>query len=126
MNQVSRQRGKFVIVPKADLISCDRVILIDNRNHPQRQECVEGAARILIVGAPQDILGREEDLADNVAKFSELPGVFGNQQTLPNACSRRPASFTMRPAASTSAVSAARYGSIREKDFSTDADTKLQ
>ena len=39
---------------------------------------------------------------------------------------RSPASFTIRPAAVISSASAARYGSIREKDFSTDADTKLQ
>ncbi|MBW8703497.1 hypothetical protein MBT84_28270 [Streptomyces sp. MBT84] len=82
VDQVGDERGEAVVVAEADLVRGDRVVLVDDRERAHRQELVEGAGCVAVMGAATGVVGGEQHLADTDAVAGAGGGVTGHQQAL--------------------------------------------
>ncbi|CAM5250358.1 hypothetical protein SHIRM173S_11786 [Streptomyces hirsutus] len=85
VDQVGDEGGETVVVAEADLVGGDGVVLVDDREGAHRQQLVEGAGGVAVVGAAAHVVGGEQYLADADAVAGEGCGVTGHQQTLADA-----------------------------------------
>src|SRR6201996_5304798 len=79
---VGDQRGQPVVVAEADLVSGHRVVLVDDRQHMQLQQPVQGPLGVPVVGPPHQVVGRQQDLADAKLVPGERGRVPGDEQPL--------------------------------------------
>src|SRR6201996_8347814 len=61
---VRDQRGQPVVVAEPDLVGGHRVVLVDDRQHVQLQQPVQGPLRVPVVGPPHQVVGGQQHLAD--------------------------------------------------------------
>ncbi len=85
VDEVGDEGGEPVVVAEADLVRGDRVVLVDDREGAHREELVEGAGGVAVVGAAAHVVGGEQDLADADAVAGEGGGVAGDEEALAHA-----------------------------------------
>ncbi len=85
MDEVGDEGGEPVVVAEADLVRGDRVVLVDDREGAHREEFVEGAGGVAVVGAAAHVVGGEQHLADADAVAGEGGGVAGDEEALAHA-----------------------------------------
>ena len=74
-----------VVVAEADLLGGDRVVLVDDRQHAERQQPVDRLLGVPVVAAPREVVGGEQHLADGDPVRGEGVGVGLHQPQLPDA-----------------------------------------
>jgi hypothetical protein len=79
---VGDQRGQPVVVAEADLLGRDRVVLVDHRDHAEREQPLQGAVRVAVVRPADQVVGGQQHLADDQAGAGEGRGVPLDQQHL--------------------------------------------
>jgi hypothetical protein len=64
VDEVRDERRQPVVIAEADLLDGDRVVLVDDRNHAEREQAVQRRARVEVPLATDEIVLREKDLPD--------------------------------------------------------------
>ena len=82
---VRDQRGEPVVVAEPDLLGGDRVVLVDDRQHAEGQQPLDGLLGVAVVAAAGEVVGGQQHLADGDAVPGERVGVGLHQPQLPDA-----------------------------------------
>ena len=82
---VGDERRETVVVAEPDLVGGHRVVLVDDRDHAQFQQSLQGALRVAVMAAPHDVIGGQQHLSGADAMQGEGSRVPGDQQPLPDA-----------------------------------------
>jgi hypothetical protein len=75
VQQRGHERGETVVVAEPDLLGGDGVVLVDDRDRTQREQAVQRPVRVAVVGAPDHVIDREQDLTDRTVMAREGLGV---------------------------------------------------
>ena len=65
---VGDQRGQPVVVAEPDLLGGDRVVLVHDRQHAERQQPLQGPLGVAVVAAPGQVVGGQQHLPDGDAR----------------------------------------------------------
>ena len=82
VDEVGDEGGEPVVVAEADLARGDGVVLVDDGQHAEVEQPLEGAAGVGVVRAPGDVVGGEQHLTDGDVVPGERLGVGGEQGAL--------------------------------------------
>ncbi|EON24810.1 phosphoglucomutase/phosphomannomutase [Nocardioides sp. CF8] len=84
VHEVRDQRGQPVVVTEADLGGGDRVVLVDDRQDAELEQLGERLVGVAVVGAPDDVVHREEHLPGDEVVAGELLLVAVREESLPD------------------------------------------
>ena len=81
-DEVRHERGEAVVVAVADLVVGDGVVLVHDRDHAEVEEPLQGLARVEVLGAVPEVIGREQHLAGDQPVLAEQRAELPHQQGL--------------------------------------------
>ncbi len=79
------QCSEAVVVAKTDLVSCDTVVLVDDRHNSQLEQSVERALGVPVVRAAHHVVCGEQHLPNREAVARESRGVSRDEHSLAHA-----------------------------------------
>ena len=74
VREIAHQSGQTIVVAEADLVDRDRVVLIDYRNDPQREQPVQGVACVEVVLAIHEVVAGQQQLRGGAIAAWASPG----------------------------------------------------
>jgi hypothetical protein len=80
--QVGHEGGEPVVVAETDLVGGDGVVLIDDRQRPQRQQPVQSVTGVEVVRAMHEVVARQEHLGGDEAVLGQPARVEREQAAL--------------------------------------------
>ena len=85
LGDVRDEGGEAVVVAEPDLLGRHRVVLVDDRQRPEREQPLHRLVGVAVVAAPGQVVGGQQHLADGDAVPGEGVGVGLHQPELPDA-----------------------------------------
>ena len=82
VDEVGHQRGETVVVAEADLVVGDRVVLVDDGQHPEVEQTLQGGPGVEVLLADDEVEGGEQHLPGDEAVLGEHPVVDPHQPAL--------------------------------------------